>query len=182
MNKKVISVFFYSLFIFIVSLFTYNDSCAQDCEADTCLIRITSGGSVSFNINSLNKYKEGVDYNQWTRIAIHFSDDVDPTKVWKLEFKSMTAQIEGDSGVDLDLSYISIFAEDGGGITDLSPYIEPEQELTSLYQPLIMGAPQGSFDDNIIILSYKCGKGIDKLLGEPPGYYVVDIELKLSVQ
>ncbi|MFW5793353.1 MAG: hypothetical protein ACOCWC_03645 [Bacteroidota bacterium] len=174
---------FYLKFFIVITLICFSSFVnAQDCEADTCLLRITSGGSVNFRINSLNKYNDGVEYAQWTRLAVHFFDELDATKTWKLEFKALSIQIHGDGGQNIDLGYISLLAEDGGGANGLSMYIQPEKQLEGNYQTLIEGAPQGDFDDNIIIISYKCGKGIDKLLNEPPGYYVVDIELKLSAQ
>ena len=146
-------------------------------------IRVESGGSVSFSINSMTKYNEGVKYNEWTRIGIlvdlEHEEHADENN-WKLEFKANTENIIGDSGNELDLEYIYLVAKDPNE-DGIAVY---EQELTSQWQTLVEGNKSVGFDDFKILITYKCGrdpKEEDKiLLGEPPGYYYVDIEFKVE--
>jgi len=168
--------------IIVNIVFANNLIHAQNSQPDTMMIRIESGGSVDFRINSMNKYEEGVEYQNWTRLAVYFIDEDDPGRSWDLEFKASTMFIIGDSGKQLDLDIISIEAGDGGGNTDLSAWMQPEKDLDSGYQLLVADAPQGGFNDNKIIITYRCGKGSKILLGEPAGYYVVDIEFKITAQ
>ena len=99
---------------------------------------------------------------------------------WELEFRANTENIIGDSGNELDLEYIYLVAKDPNedGITVY------EAELTSQWQTLVEGNKSVGFDDFKILITYKCGrdpKEEDKiLLGEPPGYYYVDIEFKVE--
>ncbi len=168
--------------VIISNLFINNLLYAQNNEPDTMMIRVESGGSVDFRFNSMTKYEEGLDYQNWSRLAIYFIDEENINRNWNLEFKASTIHIIGDSGKQLELDYISLVAEDGGGAADLSAWIEPEKELESGYQALVVNAPQGSFNDNKIFITYRCGKGAKILLGEPPGYYVVDIEFRVTAQ
>ena len=146
-------------------------------------IRVESGGSVSFSINSMTKYNEGVKYNEWTRLGIlvdlEHEEHADENN-WKLEFKANTENIIGDSGNELDLEYIYLVAKDPNE-DGIAVY---EQELTSQWQTLVEGNKSVGFDDFKILITYKCGrdpKEEDKiLLGEPPGYYYVDIEFKVE--
>jgi len=151
-------------------------------------IRVESGGSVSFSINSMTKYNEGVKYNEWTRIGILVDLDAaehDGNNNWRLKFKANTENIIGDSEDNLELDYIYLDAKDGGGTETLDGYIQEEKPLESNYQTLVEGVElSGGFDDFKILITYKCGrdpKEEDKiLLGEPPGYYYVDIEFKVE--
>jgi len=163
-------------------------SFSRGSKSNELAIRVESGGSVSFSINSMTKYNEGVKYNEWTRIGILVdlnAADHEDKDHWKLEFKANTENIIGDSGNELDLDYIYLVAKNDGA-TDLGFYIQEEKPLESGYQTLVEDVDlSGGFDDFKILITYKCGrdpKEQDKiLLGEPPGYYYVDIEFKVEV-
>jgi hypothetical protein len=148
-------------------------------------ILVENGGNVQFNINSLTKYTEGQELNYWTRLAISFTDTTDlgvaTTATWKLQIKANTSIMTGDYGNDLDLDFLVVNVDDAGGSNELGSFIIPgETTLTSDFQTLIEGAPQGDFSDNIIFISYKLGTGADALLGNPSDYYFVDIIFELS--
>ncbi len=177
-----IAIIISGVFLPETSLAQISFSRTPKSDFDTLLVRVESGGSVSFRINSMNKYNEGVEYNDWSRIAVYFIDEDDEFRTWNLQYKATTLNIIGDSGIDLylDLDYLTIEAKDGGGGNDLSGYVQPEKELDSEFQTLIENAPQGNFSDNKIIITYRFGKGGNILLGEPPGYYVVDIVFEVT--
>lgn len=151
-------------------------------------ILIESGGSVPFSINSMKKYQEGMAYEDWSRLALAFSDSItiaDVTEVtsatWKLEFKANTHKMFGDYGGELDLSLITLQVACAGGNNDLEAFIiEGEHTLNEGFTTLIEGAPQGSFQDNKILITYRIGQGAEILKGNPPDYFTVDIIFELS--
>ena len=145
-------------------------------------IRIESGGSVNFSVNSLTKYNEGVKYNEWTIISILVDlehEGHDDKDHWKLEFKANTDNIIGDSGNELDLEYIYLVAE--APSKNITVHEEP---LTNEWQTLVEGEESVGFEDLKILITYKCGRDPEEqdkiLLGEPPGYYYVDIDFKVT--
>lgn len=153
------------------------------------IIRVQSGGSVNFPINSLKKYQEGMVLNQWTHLAILFSD-TDPEAKWRLEIKASDSDIWG-SFHSLDLGYITIIVEDGKGTNLLEDYINKNEIfLTPYFQEIVFNAPPGTFADNKLLITYMLGKGEEdigdgnirkySLMNNPPDYYYVDIEFRLS--
>ncbi|MFP4367768.1 MAG: hypothetical protein ACLFQA_11805 [Bacteroidales bacterium] len=153
-------------------------------QTSTARIMIESGGSVRFNINSLIKYNDGMALEDWTRLAIAFEDTLDATATWKLQFRSNTDMIYGDYGQELPLNYLVLEARDGGGSTLLGEegngLILPAQSLDITEKTLIENAPQGTFQDNKLYISFSLGQGEDKLIGQPSDYYYVDIEFILT--
>ncbi|TVQ18540.1 MAG: hypothetical protein EA361_01320 [Bacteroidetes bacterium] len=155
-------------------------------------IRVESGGSVPFNINSYKKYEEGMSFEYWTRLSLSFSDSIVTgtetnvsTATWKLEFKANTISMSGDYGGELDLDLISIKLFDAGGNNELGEFIEEGGDegyvsLSDAFQTLIKNAPQGNFNDNKILITYRIGQGEKKLLNNPPDYFTVDIIFELS--
>jgi hypothetical protein len=145
---------------------------------ETRIIRIQSGGTVNFNINSYKKYKEGMELNNWTLLTIDFSDPA-PATSWRLDFVALKPTIEGDylGASDLDLNLIKLKVESEGA-TDLSGFIQDAGEyfLTFTEQPIVLNAPQGGFSDNRLRVSYSLGPVLDN----PANYYFVDIEFILS--
>jgi len=174
------------LFVFIISSGISNAQRSilrtPKTDQDTLMVRVESGGSVDFRVNSIRKYNEGLEYNNWSRLAVLVILS-STSNSWDLEFKAFTEHIIGDGGNEIDLSYISIVAEDGGGNKDLSSFIQGEKSLESDYQTLIAGVDtEGDFHDFKIYITYRLGKGAEKLLGESPGYYVVDLEFRVTAQ
>ncbi|MFW5706769.1 MAG: hypothetical protein ACOC12_02510 [Bacteroidota bacterium] len=147
-------------------------------------IMVETGGSVQFRINSLTKYNDGIALEDWTRLAISFSDTEDITSRWNLEIKSMTAAIHGDYGMDLPLDYLIVEARNGNGNIILGEGTNGELKgpinLSTTPQLLIENAPQGTFQDLKLFISYRLGTEGDVLLGRHPDYYFVDIEFILS--
>jgi len=157
---------------------------AAHTQPSTARIMVESGGSVQFNINSLIKYNNGMALEDWTRMAIAFEDTLDATARWKLQFKANTSMIFGDYGQELPLDYLLVEARDGGGNTILGDagngLILGPQSLDVTEKTLIEDAPQGTFQDNKLYISFRLGQGADKLLGQPSDYYFIDIEFILT--
>ncbi|NPA67259.1 MAG: hypothetical protein GXO50_01485 [Chlorobi bacterium] len=89
----------------------------------TSRLTIQSGGSLSFYFNSLDKYKNGIAYPNWTSLRIYYNDTTDtggtgtyPT--WKLDVKALSSSLTGDAGNTLDLDLIEIEAASVTGVTN----------------------------------------------------------------
>ena len=156
---------------------------AKSQDPDVMLLRIESGGSVHFSINSLIKYQEGLAFESWTRLGIAFVDSANLGRTWRLEFRASTDSIIGDYGRNIALEYLTLEAVDGGGSVTLGEagngVFEGETILSNAYQPLIINGPRGTSQDNKILISYRLGKGAEKLMGNPFGVYYVDIEFRI---
>ncbi len=150
---------------------------------DVMLLRVESGGSIHFSVNSLIKYQEGLAFESWTRLGIAFEDSDLPGRTWRLEFRAKTDSIIGDYGRNMALEYLTLEAVDGGGNVTLGVAGNGDFEdgviLSNAYQPLFINGPQGTFQDNKILISYRLGKGAEKLMGNPFGFYFVDIEFRI---
>lgn len=165
------------IFCFALLVFFNQKSEAQNPYSH---ILVESGGYVQMNFNSLKKYNEGVSFENWTRLAITFTDTDDASAEWKLEFKANTINIDGDYGNTLPLESIEVQVYDAGGNNNLGSFVRSTaQDLDSNYITLVEGAPQGNFSDNKLFISYRIGLDTP-LLGQPPDYYFVDVEFKLS--
>lgn len=160
----------------VICLYCLVQSFAQNPYSE---IRIESGGTLQFSVNSLKKYEEGIVRENWTRMAITFEDTDDSAATWKLVVKALESEIIGDYSNTLPLDQIIIEVFDAGGANNLGAFIQPAQNLTASDVTLIQGAPQGDFTDNVIYISYRLGTE-NRLLGEAPDYYFVDIEFELS--
>lgn len=137
----------------------------------TGTIRLESGGSVPFHINSLNKYKEGMELNNWTRFSI-LIEDLGAAESWRLEVLASDPTLEGDYGNDLDLGYISITAIANNPAAESLDYF-PINQLSNGPQTLATGLGSGEFE---ILISYNIGTDPGNiLLGEDPDYYFVQI-------
>jgi hypothetical protein len=137
----------------------------------TGTIRLESGGSVPFHINSLQKYNEGMVLNNWTRFSI-LIENLDPADTWRLEVLASDPKMAGDYGRDLELDYISITAEASNLEAENLNYF-PINQLTDGPQTLATGQGPGLF---VIWISYSIGTDPDNtLLGEHPDYYFVQI-------
>ncbi len=134
-------------------------------------IRLESGGSVPFHINSLQKYNEGMVLNNWTRFSI-LIEDLDPADTWRLEVLASNPNLIGDYGNDLELDYISITATANNLEAENLNYF-PVEQLSDGPQTLTIGQGSGVFE---ILITYSIGADPDNiLLGERPDYYFVQI-------
>jgi len=129
---------------------------------------------VPFKYNSIYQYSEGVEYPDWTTFRIDTLSNGVP-KTWDLEFKALSYDgtnygIRGDFTTNvLNLDHITLSAT-GSGFG--AGTFGSEISLSNTYTELVTGA-QG---EGTIYISYAC----DSLLGEPPDYYFVDIEFRVT--
>jgi hypothetical protein len=134
---------------------------------------IETGGNVVFHINSIKKYNDGQELNNWTRLAISISG-LAPADVWRIEVSADGSKLQGDNwGRDLDVDYLSVSAS-AYDIPAASLVYFPINIMAAGPQNLITGTGNGIF---VVNLSYGIGLdllGTDNiLLGEWPDYYTV---------
>ena len=153
----------------------------KDDEPDKMLLRVESGGSVHFPINSMRKYEEGMSFENWTRLAVNFSDIINDDAEWELQVRAMSGVIIGDYDFDLPLDYLFVKIENFSGNLGAGGQVQESFiELTTDFQTLISGATQGNFHENRIHISYQLGNDSDEQLkGKPFGYYYVDLQFCL---
>lgn len=172
-------------FIFLGSLFFCLSGYTQNPRSHLIFYNFAT---VDFKVNSLYKYQNGMELSNWNLLAVSFEDTVDSGNSWKLEFMASAPEIQSDGGsTNLPLETIELVIEDGGGTTDLTSYIQPSAGGDNVFDlqagswvTVISGAPQGSFEENRVRISYKCGKGSVSLMNKSPDYYFVDIYYRLS--
>ena len=153
------------------------------CQNQTSRLKIITGGNVSFIFNSFKKYDNGIIYTDYTKLAVYYIDTTDSgvhqATTWQLDFKANSANIEGTGTNNLALATLELTATDGGGNLSASHYYA--KPLTNSDATLVDTGPEGDFNDNLINITYECGKTV-KVLNEKPDYYVVDIIFTVSPQ
>ena len=152
------------------------------------------GGSIPFHFNSLKRYAEGIEITEGTILGVTLVDSaqagtsLEGFDLMVRAFNGAT-EIEGDAN-SLDLDVIRIKAEvsqgfvsgtfNSNGYIDLPPDF---QELCS-FTDLVGGFDNLLWSGDQLVISYECGKpvaagGNGSLLGEPPDYYRVEVEVEL---
>ncbi|PID91522.1 MAG: hypothetical protein CSA96_07970 [Bacteroidetes bacterium] len=151
------------------------------------------GNNIPFNFNSMRRYTEGIEIAEGTIIGVTL---VDSNQVgheltgFDLNMRAFNGATEilGDAN-SLDLDAIRIRAESylgfGLGLTSAG-YVDLAAGWTTLCSytdpsPLFSNLTWDNFQ---LAISYECGKpvsdgGNGTLLGEPPDYYRVEVELEL---
>lgn len=145
-------------------------------------IRVESGFTVPFHINSLKKYENGDELRDWTRIAISANpDSISPMERWSVKVKASDPQLIGDYGRMLNLEYISIQANlisgDPSKIISVLPIPELIHSDPDPGHLLIEGEGPGVF---IFLITYEIGKNSNVLLGQYPDYYFFQLYFDLS--
>lgn len=155
----------------------------------TSRLSLQSGGNVYFSFNSLEKYNNGISYNDWTKVKVYFVDTtnlgVQNSTKWKLSVRSTRDKIYGDGGNDLPLSTIEFTTNSNdGGVVYNNPTI-----LQDINTILISNGSQtvdvvaGTSWLTDVFISYHCGTNVaNKLLGKPPDYYTVDLVFTLEAE
>lgn len=155
-------------FIFLTICFLSLMSFGQSKDNLHIRFRPVSGGNVQFVVNSMQKYNTGLAYEGWTTFNVFFVDSADLAKTWDLYVYAETQFIEGDfNTLDLDYLELEVVSATGGGTLEL-PTSPGFGELNA--KPLLTGTERGT---HTLKVSYRCGKGADKLLGNSPDYYQV---------
>lgn len=152
-------------------------------------LTVLGGSSVSFHVNSLKKWDEGVTLEGWIRLRIRFNDENVPpvSRGWILTVKAEQESIEFDgNGVDMDLSLLQIRVDDveslsgnsynGGGISSLETLVDdPPIELLS----------DDQIEDIDLLVTISCELGTDpsssmRLADYATGYYTVNLIFTLE--
>jgi hypothetical protein len=151
------------------------------------------GGNIPFTFNSIRRYAEGMEIEEGTILGVTLADsgqvghDLTGFDLNVRAFNGAT-ELLGDAN-SLDLNVIRIKAENylgfglgfstsgyqdlSSGWTTLCSYTDPDLVFDNLV-----------WDTHQLSISYECGKpvaagGNGSLLGEPPDYYRVEVELEL---
>ncbi|MCK4751134.1 MAG: hypothetical protein KAT15_28945 [Bacteroidales bacterium] len=151
------------------------------------------GGNIPFNFNSINRYTQGIEIEEGTIVGVTLADsnqvgyDLTGFDLNMRAFNGAT-EIQGDAN-NIDLDAIRIKAENylGFGVGFSSPGY---QDLASVWTTICTYAVAPAvftdlaWDTHQLAVSYECGKpvadgGNGSLLGEPPDYYRVEVELEL---
>lgn len=155
-------------------------------------ITVLSGSSVPLSFNSYTKMINGIEYSNWTRLRILYFDTINDgsltaASTWELLVRANSANIAGDGVVPMSLDKVELSVAavtDDGTLNPIGGYLT----LTNTDQPLVsnganptgrdIGATIGNNTE--ILISYRIGgnggpPAINSILGEPPGYYFVDL-------
>lgn len=151
------------------------------------------GGDIPFHFNSINRYTQGLEIEEGTILGITLADsgqvghDLTGFDLNMRAFNGAT-EILGEAN-SLDLNVIRIRGENylgfgpgfvsagyqdlSSGWTTLCSFTDPGPVFTDLV-----------WDTHQLVISYECGKpvaegGNGALLGEPPDYYRIEVELEL---
>ncbi len=177
-KKEVIKKLLFGFFL----LFIFSEIYSQN---TTSRLTIESGGSLNFYFNSLSKYKNGIAFNDYTKLRIYYNDTTNTGGAgifpnWKLDVKANSPTIDGDAGNTLNLNTIEIEASQLIGVAGTLAGI---QALTNSDVSLITGADITDPGTATVFISYYCGQSLtvtNNLLGKNPDYYVVDIIFTLG--
>ncbi len=180
------------IWLFLVLLATASGAVSQ--EWNYARLVMIYGGSIPFHFNSIKRYAEGMEIQDGTILGVTLADSAQPSKTltgFELNVRAFNGatEISGDA-YNLDLDVIRIKAEVsigfGPGIFDSEDYIDlpPDFEKLCSYTDNAGGFDDLVWTDHQLAISYECGKpvaagGNGSLLGEPPDYYRVEVELEL---
>lgn len=178
--------------LYLILMLLAIDATSQ--EYNYARLAMIYGSNIPFNFNSIKRYAEGIEIENGTILGVTMADSAQPgTNLTGFDltvraFNGAT-EIIGEAN-SLDLNVIRIKAEDyvgfGSGIFSSEGYIDlpPGSQLLCSYLDNVGGFDDLVWMDDQIVISYECGKpvaagGNGSLLGEPPDFYIVEIELEL---
>jgi hypothetical protein len=177
--------------LWILLLLVSNGAVSQ--EWNYARLVMIYGGNIPFHFNSIKRYAEGLEIEDGTILGVTLADSAQPGKTltgFELNVRAFNGatEIMGEA-YNLDLNVIRIRAEShlgfvtgfiSEGYQDLSPgfvtlctYVDTDGGFDNL-----------AWDTHQLSISYECGKPVEaggngSLLGEPPDYYRVEVELEL---
>lgn len=151
------------------------------------------GGDIPFNFNSINRYAQGLEIEEGTILGVTLADstqlghDLTGFDLNARAFNGATEILGEANSLDLDAirikadnylgfgaGFISTGYQDlSSGWTTLCSFTDPGPVFTNLF-----------WDTHQLVISYECGipvsaGGNGTLLGEPPDYYRIEVELEL---
>lgn len=148
-------------------------------------VNVMGGSSVTFHVNSLKKWQEGVTLEGWSRVRVRLNNDTsDPTPIngWQFNVKARSTHIAPDGpGTNMDLETLEIRAINveplQGTYTGNTPPVTVP--LNSDYT-MLLSDNQVSNVDLIVTISYDLGtQEWNRLTPYEPGFYFVDLEFQL---
>jgi hypothetical protein len=174
LNKMISKDFIKSFIVFIFFTFPFlNGANAQNI---TKIVRVVSGGTVSFNFKSLTEYTSGKILSNWSRLSIQYRDTSntggDGTSIgWRILVRSGSATIQSDGAApDLPLSTIQIKPT-----TSIPGTTVNNITLSAADQIIVEGVDPGALEvTGEIYLTYECGT-VTPLIRQQPDYYFVDL-------
>jgi hypothetical protein len=148
------------------------------------------GGSIPFNFNSIKAYSEGIEIVDGTILGITLTDNnvsEHDLEGFVLTFHTFNGQTAINGAVyDLPLNVIRVKAENnlGLGAGTTTGYQDLDAASAVLFSYTSSPFSDLIWDTHQLALSYECGKplsagGNGRLLGKPPDYYMVEIEVEL---
>ncbi|MFN3554770.1 MAG: hypothetical protein ACK4VN_02265 [Bacteroidales bacterium] len=142
--------------------------------------QVFAGGQfVQFPINSLHKYRNGMELNNWTRVRVRV-DGLTPTTNWRYIIYALDEDMIGDmppNKLDLDYLKIQVVLTSISGFTIITADTAPT-DLSQIEHIFVTGQGNGEFE---LLISYKLGiDPLKPLLGERPDFYNVDLEFRLE--
>lgn len=182
----------YRLGMLLLLIFLVSGAASQ--EWNYARLVMIYGGNIPFNFNSLKRYSDGMEIEDGTILGVTLADSAQPGmsldgfELMVRAFNGAT-EITGDAD-NLDLNVIRIKAEISQGFgmgTFVSEgYIDlpPDFQKLCSYVDNVGGFDDLVWSDHQLAISYECGKpvaagGNGSLLGEPPDYYRVEVEIEL---
>jgi len=178
----------------LVLCFSLLVSVASSQEWNYARLVLVYGGNIPFHFNTIKRYAEGLEIQEGTILGVTMADSAQPGRTltgFDLNVRAFNGatEITGEA-YSLDLNVIRIKAEVSSGFgpgTFVSRgYIDlpADFEWICRYTDNIGGFDDLSWTDHQVAIFYECGKpvaagGNGSLLGEPPDYYHVEVELEL---
>jgi len=178
----------YKSVIILAILLTASALNAQ--EWNNARLTIIYGGSIPFNFNSIERYVNGIEIEEGTILGISLADSNQvghDLEGFDLNFRSFNGEltIHGDAN-DLPLDRIRVRAENYLGLASgtSTGYQDLSSAWTTLFSYTDVAFTDLTWDLHQLVISYECGKpvaagGNGSLLGAPPDYYRVEIEIEL---
>jgi hypothetical protein len=148
------------------------------------------GGSIPFNFNSIKAYSEGIEIEDGTILGITLTDNNEPghdLEGFDLTFRTFNGQTMISGAVhELPLDVVRVKAENNLGLASgiSFGYQDLEATSTTVFSYTSVPFSNLTWDTHQLAISYECGKpvsagGNGTLLGEPPDYYTIEIEIEL---
>lgn len=146
----------------------------------TSRLKVLRGANLNLIFNSYNKFKNGIEYRNYTQLQIYFSDTINggtanpTTSGWQLTMRALQPNIEGDMTVyALPLNSIVMDVTlEGTGSTATYPLSSTEQVVAQGNDAIL---------STCVSIGYKCGTmSSNNMLNKVPDNYVVDLEFTLK--
>jgi len=166
----------------LILLIIISSAFAAIAQNTTARLTIESGSSIYFNINTFDKYTNGVEYTNWTRFRVYFLDTTNAGAVtvqkWQLNVEAMSANIAGDAGNTLDLNTIELIASCGDATPSGIVVLAGPGSATKL-----LHTGNNNVSASLVQVTYYCGQSktvTNELIGKQPDHYTVDIVYTLE--